>query len=177
MNFFEYYYKSVVKYDLINKFNYINTKQLPEIKKIVLYFSFKKVNINVLISALLALQLLSMKNGKVLKAKNFNTSLKIRKGQPIGCKVLLMKNHMYFFLYKLLTDIKNLEPNCTSKTATLSFTIGNLMQFTELQQNYKVFKDLLKLNISCVTTAKTFNEFIFLIKSFKINIKKLSLQM
>jgi ribosomal protein L5 len=31
--------------------------------------------------------------------------LKIKKGNPVGCKVILKKHTMYFFYFKLITSI------------------------------------------------------------------------
>lgn len=97
MKFLKNYNENIVKYDLINKFEYTTINNLPKIKKIILSFNFKKFDFKLLISALIALEIISLQKCSLLKAKKFNISLKIRKGNPIGCKVILRKNNMRFF--------------------------------------------------------------------------------
>ena len=57
MNILEYYYEKVIKYDLLNKFFYIQSKDLPKLTKIVLNFGCKSFEIKKLASSLLALKL------------------------------------------------------------------------------------------------------------------------
>lgn len=177
MNFLKHYYEQIVTYDLLNKFQYQNIKQLPKLQKIILYFTFKKFNINDLISALMLLEFISFKKSIILKSNKFNAVLKIKKGTPIGCKVILTKRFMYLFLTKLIMNIfPNLKEllifNVNNKNfKTLSFKIENVMIFKELEQNYKFFKNLSNLHIVLITNSNTFKEFLFLLKSFKIFIQ------
>ena len=46
------------------------------------------------------------------------------------------------------------------------------MVFKEMEDYYKYFKDISKLNISLITTSKNSTEFLFLLKSFKIYFNK-----
>ena len=93
MYLINYYYNNIVKYDLINKFYYKNIKQLPSILKIILNFNFKKQNIKNLMSSLIALELISSQKPIFTKSKISNITLKIRKGQPVGCKITLRKQN------------------------------------------------------------------------------------
>ena len=173
MSFFYSYYSNIIKYDLINKFSYQNVQQLPQIRKIVLHFRFKKININFLVSALMAFQLITSKSGSLIKANKFNTMLKIKKGNPVGCKIILTKTAMYFFFFKFLLQVShklqqiNITPN-TNRNKTLGIKLKNLMVFKEIEQNYKFFKELLNLNILIVTNTTTMVEFVFLLKAFKL---------
>ena len=95
MNSLEYYYKTIIKYDLINKFSYSNIKKIPELKKIVLNFGCKSSEIKELATSLLALELIINTNTPIFltKSKQPNVLLKIRKGAPVGCKVILKKKN------------------------------------------------------------------------------------
>lgn len=177
MHFLENYYNNIIKYDLINKFNYKDIKQIPKLQKIVLYFNFKKFNINNIISCLTLFQLITLKKGTLIKSRKFNAALKIRKGNPIGCKITLKKKTMYFFFYKLLIRIfsnpkhfEGLETKYSNFDA-FSFKIKNVMIFEGLENHFRYFKDLDGLDVFITTNSKTFEEFIFLFKSFKIPIK------
>ena len=98
MQIFKNYYNNVIKYDLINKFYYTNHKQIPQIINIILNFNCKNLNVKNLVSSLVALELITMKKGIVLTSKKSNIVLKIRKGNPIGCKITLKKK-IYEYLF------------------------------------------------------------------------------
>lgn len=105
MFFFDIYFHKVIKYDLVNAFFYQNLVKIPQLKKVILNFGYKKSNIKYLVSSLLALEFISFKKGKITKSKHLNIFLKIKKGNPVGCKLVLKKNVMYFFYLKLITSI------------------------------------------------------------------------
>ena len=94
MFFFEIYLHKIIKYDLINTFSYQNLIDIPKLKKIVLNFGYQTPNFRNIISSLLALEFISFKKGKITKSKNLNIFLKIKKGNPVGCKIVLEKNTM-----------------------------------------------------------------------------------
>ena len=166
------YYNNIVKYDLINKFYYKNVKHLPKVKKIILNFNFKKHNFKNLMSSLLALELIGVQKPIFIKSKTSNITLKIRKGQPVGCKVTLRKHKIYLVIFKLINEFffskRNLEIKKPKNSSFLSFQIKNSLIFPELELNYQVFKQLTKLNITIVCNSTTFSEFKFLLKSYKI---------
>lgn len=91
MHYLEFYYKTVIKYDLINKFNYKNIKELPKLKKIILDFKTKNFKTKTFAATLLALELISLKKCNFTTSKKPNILLKIQKGQPVGGKVILKK--------------------------------------------------------------------------------------
>ena len=91
MNLLENYYKKVIRYDLINKFAYSDLNNIPQLKKIVLNFGCKSFEIKNLAASLAALELITVKQGSITKAKRPNVLLKVRKGQPAGCIVTITK--------------------------------------------------------------------------------------
>jgi len=105
MFFFQTYFHQIIKYDLINTFFYPSLLEIPKLKKIILNFGYRKSNLKYLVSGLLALEFISYKKGKITKSKHLNVFLKIKKGNPVGCKVVLRKSTMHFFYLKLLTSI------------------------------------------------------------------------
>ena len=172
MSFLNKYYKTVVKYDLINKFSYKTINKLPHIRFVTLSFNFIKFDIKLLISALAALEFITLNKGILTKSKVSNVSLKIRKGQPIGCKITLRKHKMNEFLFKILNKIiinKTFKKNTSNNNNNNIFSIKlkNILMFKELEQNYRFFKNLPNLNITIKTTNCNFKEFSFLITSFK----------
>lgn len=163
------YQNNIVKYDLINTFNYKLITKLPKIEHITLTFKIKTSNYKILNSIMLTLTLLTFQKSKLTQSKVSSISLKIRKGQPVGCKVTLRKNKMNRFIFQLLNKIISNELFKTTKVNNLfSINIQNILIFPELEKNYQFFKDLPGLNINIKTTNCTFNEFAYLIRSYKI---------
>ena len=180
MYFFEHYFQTIVKYDLINKFQYKNIKKLPKLKKIVLNFNCKNADTKQLAVTMTALELISLQKGILTVKKKSNVILKLKKGEPIGCKIILRKTNMYNFLFKILNEIlpkvKNFKKfnlkqnrNKNYKINTFSFKLKNTLNFLELEKNYYLFQNLSFLNITFVTNKMSFCEFIFLFQSFKIS--------
>jgi large subunit ribosomal protein L5 len=175
MNLLENYFKKVIKYDLINKFFYDNLNDIPELKKIILNFGCKSFEIKNIAAAILSLELITTQRASITKSKRANILLKIRKGYPVGCIVILTNTKMYQFLFKLLTEIfPNLKDfkgiNVSQKLGqkSFSFTLVNLINFKELEKQFYLFTNLPQLNIVFVTNTKTRKELIYLLKSFKL---------
>lgn len=175
MHFFEHYYENIIRYDLLNKFAYKNIQQLPKLKKIVLSFKCRNSDSNQLISSLVALELITSQKPIIIKSKISNISFKIRKGNPVGCKLVLRKTSMYIFFarfllqllpnYKILKNISS--QNFKSIKKSFSFEINKILFFPELENQYQFFNRLGNLQIIIVTNSKTYKELIFLLKSFK----------
>ena len=172
------YYQSIIQYDLINKFQYKNLQNLPKLQKIVLNFGYKNPNFKNLASALLFLELITTKRGIITTANGPHILLKIKKGNPVGCKVILKKTLMYFFFTRLLIDIfpqikefKNFSLQKKNRQSnTFSYQLKNTFIFLEMERNYNLFNILSNLNITIVTNTKTQNELLFLLNSFKLPI-------
>lgn len=178
MHFLEYYYKNIIKYDLTNKFFYKNINELPEIKKIILNFGSKNTKIKTFAATLLALELITTKKGIITKTKKPNLFLKIQKGKPAGCKIILKKKNMYNFLTKILVEITpNIKNFLILKTKNknynnFSFNLDNKrLVFSELKEHYHLSKTLSYLNITIVTNSKTQKELFFLLRSFNLPLK------
>ena len=176
MYILEHYYEYIIKQDLLNKFNYLNVKNVPNLKKIILNFGCSNHRIKNIAPAVLMLELLSNKLSKLTKTKKSNVLLKIKRGTPVGCCLVLKKTKMYIFLFKLLIDIlpelKNFkgapitsnEKNCNS----FSLYIKDLALLKEFSMHFHFFSKLPPLSITLVTNAKTKTELKYLLLAFKI---------
>ena len=102
MSCLEAYNSKIIKYDLVNTFVYQNLTQMPRLEKMILNFGYPKSKLKNLISGLLALEFLSAKKGQITKSRHLNIFLKIKKGNPVGCKLVLTKSIMNFFYLKLI---------------------------------------------------------------------------
>lgn len=174
MNFLEIFYIKTLRYDLINKFSYNTIKKLPKIKKIVLNFGCKATEIKYISESLLALELITDQKGLITINKRPNMILKLRKGNPTGCKVTLNKFKMFNFfnvtLINVFPKIKNFNGFSLKqkiKKNTFSYKIHNTSVFTELEKHYFLFNNLPKLDITIITNSNSKKEFVFLLKSMK----------
>lgn len=173
-NIFKNYYKKIIQRDFINKFSYIYVNQIPQLKKIILNLGCKNSNIKIIASALFSLELIATKPGFIVKSKRSNILLKIRKGTPIGCAVVLEKKQMYEFVFRLLSEVfpslKSVSGfNSISNDKTnFSFTLKDLVNFKELEKQFYLFIKLPPLNITLITNAKSRKELLYLLHSFKL---------
>lgn len=173
MHFLEKFYNKTIKYDFINKFVYNKTKVLPKFKKIILNFGCKNTDIKQFASSLLVLELIANKKGTLTKTKFSNILLKIRKGNPTGCKVIIYNYKLFNFFSKILIEIlPNIENfsgfHITKKLKknTFSYELHETFRFYEIQNHFYLFNNLSKLAITFVTNSTTKKELIFLFKSF-----------
>ena len=175
MNILENYYKKVIRHDLINKFFYNHIEEIPQLKKIILNFGCKSFEIKNIAASLLSLELITVQQGVLTKSRRANILLKIRKGNPVGCTVVLRQNKMYNFLLKLLIDVfpnlrdfKGIPVAKKLSNTSFSFTLKDLISFKELEKQFYLFSNLPPLNITFVTNTKTRKELIYLLNSFKL---------
>jgi large subunit ribosomal protein L5 len=179
MHFLEHFYIKTLKYDLANKFLYKSTKKIPKLKKIILNFGCKTSDIKHLASSLLALELITNQKGTMTTTKHSNILLKIRKGNPTGCKITLRKNKMLDYLSKILIEIfprlKSFEGfkfNRKIKKNYFSYELHDTFNFTELEEHYYLFNNLAKLDVTLVTNTETKKELLFVLKSLQFPLKK-----
>lgn len=181
MTGFIYYYKTVVIPDLINKFNYKTYNQIPHIKKMTLNIGWKQPEIKNLLLSLLAIELITSQKAVATGIKNFNLSVKVKKGLPTGCKVTLRSTKIYEFILRLINEIfpkiskhnnltfkNNIQ---SSNLKSITFSLIEMLNFTELETNYFYFKNIAKLDVTIILKAKQLNEVYFLLKSLKFPLK------
>jgi large subunit ribosomal protein L5 len=177
MQILKNYYNNIIKYDLINKFYYKNHKQIPKIVSIILSFNCKNLNTKNLISSLIALELISTKKGVILTSNKSNISLKIRKGNPTGCKVTLKKIEMHIFFFRLITEVfpniklfKGFKNYSNYSSNSFLFKINKTLFVSDLEKHYLFFKDLPNLEINIITSSIYIFELTFILQSYKFPI-------
>jgi len=89
---------------LMQKFSYKNVMQVPKIEKVVVNIGLGEAiaNSKALDAAVNDLAAITGQKPIVTRAKKSIAGFKLREGMPIGCKVTLRGERMYFFLDKLL---------------------------------------------------------------------------
>lgn len=102
MSVLYYYYKNIVRQDLLTKHNYNNFAEIPKIRKICLNFQVTQSSLRQLLPLMSALTLTSFQKPSFIKSNQVNLVLKLKKGCPIGCKVNVRGQKMYDFLERIL---------------------------------------------------------------------------
>jgi large subunit ribosomal protein L5 len=179
MNSLNQLFKKNLKYNLLNRFHYRKTKHFPKLEKIVLNFGLKTTETKQLINSLLVLELITKQKATLTVTKYSNILLKIRKGNPIGCKVTLRKNSALNFLDKMSDEIfpkfKNTKQffkiSKKIKKNNFSYNLHEIFNFQELENKFYLFTNLPKLDITLITNSKIKEELIFLLRTVQIPIK------
>lgn len=169
------HYDSVVKSHLIKTFNYKNPMMAPKLEKIVLNMGVGEAvrDRKSLDVALIELTAISGQKAVATKAKNSIAGFKLREEMNIGCKVTLRKARMYEFLDRLVNvamprirDFRGLSLKSFDKFGNYAMGIREHIIFPEI--NYDKVEEIRGLDIVIVTTAKTNQEALELLKGFNM---------
>lgn len=160
----EHYETTVVK-ELMKQFEYSSIMEVPKIEKIVLNMGVGDAvfNAKVLDDAVEELKLIAGQQPVITKAKKSISNFKLREGMPIGTKVTLRGERMYYFLDKLVSialprvrDFRGISSNAFDGRGNYTVGIKEQIIFPEISLD-KV-KKVRGLDIVIVTTAKTDQE-------------------
>ncbi|HAX02284.1 MAG: 50S ribosomal protein L5 [Tenericutes bacterium GWC2_34_14] len=158
-------YSNVVKPELIKAFNYTSVMQVPKIEKIVVNMGVGDAVFNpkVLDDAVEELRAITGQKPLVTKAKNSISNFKLREGMPIGAKVTLRGDRMWFFLDKLVNialprvrDFRGISAN--SFDGRGNYTVGIKEQIIFPEISLDKVKKVRGMDIVIVTTAKSDQE-------------------
>jgi large subunit ribosomal protein L5 len=105
MSFFYYYYYNILKREFLTKYIYKNVYQLPKINKIVLCLNFSQTSLKGLLPLLSALTLVSFQKPYLVTSNRPIILLRVKSGLPVGCKVDLRGQQLFFFFEKLIFSI------------------------------------------------------------------------
>ncbi len=163
---------------LMKEFGYKSVMQAPKLEKIVLNQGLgiavadKKI-IEVAINEMTAIT--GQKAVQTVSKKDIS-NFKLRKKMPIGVRVTLRGDRMYEFLERLIRvalprvrDFKGIENKLDGRG---NYTLGIQEQIIFPEINIDNISRLLGMNITFVTTAKTDEEGIALLKEFGLPFKK-----
>lgn len=150
---------------MMEKFEYDNIMQVPELEKLVVNMGIGDAanDADLLDQAVESLQTITGQDPVITRAKKSVSNFKIRKGMPIGCKVTLRDEQMYEFLYKLVNvalprvrDFRGLSANSFDGRGNYSLGIDNYTVFPEI--NVEEVSTILGMDITIVTSAETDEE-------------------
>jgi large subunit ribosomal protein L5 len=172
-------YQNVVTPELIKAFNYSSIMQVPRIDKIVVNMGVGDAVFNpkVLDDAVAELELLTGQKPVTTKAKNSISNFKLREGMPIGAKVTLRGDRMYYFLEKLIAvalprvrDFRGISAN--SFDGRGNYTVGVKEQIIFPEISLDKVKKVRGMDIVIVTTANTDQEARELLRGLGMPFKK-----
>ena len=163
-NFKELYNKEIVP-KLMKEYNYTTVMAVPKLEKIV-------VNMGVgdgskdekfITAAVKDLEKITGQKPVVTKARKSIAGFKVREGQPIGVKVTLRGENMYYFFEKLVRiglprvrDFRGVSPHSFDGKGNYTIGIKEQLIFPEID-----YDDVVKvrgMDIIFVTTAKSNEE-------------------
>ncbi len=166
----EKYEKEVVP-AMISEFGYKSLMAVPRLKKVVLNMGLGEAiyNIKVLDKSAEEMALIAGQKPVITKARKSIAGFKLREGMPIGCMVTLRRERMFDFLDKLFNialprvrDFRGLSQKVFDGKANCSIGIKEQIIFPEI--DYDKIDKIQGLNISIVTSAKSDEEGLFLMK-------------
>ncbi|ULO08103.1 50S ribosomal protein L5 [Paenibacillus sp. 19GGS1-52] len=150
---------------LMQKFNYTTVMQVPKIEKIVINMGVGDAvqNSKVIDSALSDMQLIAGQKPVITKAKKSIAGFKLRENMPIGVKVTLRGERMYYFLDKLINvtlprvrDFRGISANSFDGRGNYTLGLKEQLIFPEIE--YDKVDKVRGMDIVIVTTAKTDEE-------------------
>jgi large subunit ribosomal protein L5 len=172
------FYRDKVVPDLMKKFGYKTTMQVPRVTKITLNMGVSEAvaDKKVMDNAVGDLTKISGQKPVVTKSRKAIANFKIREGVPIGCMVTLRGVRMYEFLDRFVTialprvrDFRGISSRAFDGRGNYNVGVKEQIIFPELE--YDKIDVLRGLNISITTTAKTDDECRALLTAFKFPFK------
>ena len=179
MNRLHAMYKEQIVPSLIKEFNYKNVMETPKLEKIVINMGVGDgaANSKMLEAAVADLEIITGQKPVITKAKKAIAGFKIREGQGIGCKVTLRGDNMYNFLDKLISitlprvrDFRGISPKSFDGRGNYTLGLNEQLIFSEIEYDNVV--KVRGMDIVFVTTAKTNEEALALLKGFGMPFKK-----
>ncbi|WP_185903662.1 50S ribosomal protein L5 [Hathewaya massiliensis] len=160
----EKYNKEVVP-ALMEKFGYKNIMEVPKLEKVVINMGVgeAKENSKSLDSAITDLELITGQKPITTRAKKSVANFKLRENMPIGCKVTLRKQKMFYFMDKLINialprvrDFRGVSAKSFDGRGNYALGIKEQLIFPEIE--YDKIDKLRGMDVIVVTTAKTDEE-------------------
>ena len=178
MNRLKKKYDTEIVPSLKEKYNYKNVMEVPKLEKIVVNIGCGDATSNskLLEAAMNDLAIITGQKPVATKAKKSIAGFKLREGQAIGCKVTLRGNNMYNFLDKLISitlprvrDFRGISNKAFDGRGNYTLGLTEQLIFAEIE-----YDDVVKvrgMDIVFVTTAKTNEEALDLLKGFGMPFK------
>jgi large subunit ribosomal protein L5 len=172
------HYQKIVVPELMKKFGYKTTMQVPRIEKITLNMGVGEAvaDKKVMEHAVGDLEKIAGQKPVVTKSRKAIANFKIRKDYPVGCMVTLRHARMYEFLERLVSiaiprirDFRGVSGRAFDGRGNYSLGVKEQIIFPEIE--YDKIDTLRGMNITITTTAKSDDEAKALLGGFKFPFK------
>jgi large subunit ribosomal protein L5 len=172
------YYKETVVPSLKKDLGYSNIHQVPNITKITLNTGFNaSIDKNGIAEALKDMSNIAGQQAVPTKARLSISNFKLREGMTIGAKVTLRGENMWNFLYRLiavsLPNIRDFRGVPTRFDGNGNYTLGvkdhSIFPEINIESNSR---GTIGMDLTIVTTAKTDEEGLALLKALGIPFRK-----
>ena len=176
-NFKEKYNKEIIP-ELMKEFKYTSVMQVPKLEKIIVNIGAGEGSKDekFITAAVNDLTQITGQKPVVTKARKSIAGFKIREGQPVGVKVTLRGENMYYFFEKLVKvglprvrDFRGVSAHSFDGHGNYTLGIKEQLIFPEIE-----YDDVVKvrgMDIVFVTTAKSNEEAKSLLKGFGMPFK------
>ena len=158
-------YNNQVAPAMMEKFGYKNIMEIPKLDKIVINMGVgnAKENPKGLEKAIEEMEMISGQKPVITRARKSVANFKLREGMPIGAKVTLRSDKMYYFLDKLVSvtlprvrDFRGVNPNAFDGRGNYALGVKEQIIFPEIE--YDKIDQVRGMDVIFVTTAKTDEE-------------------
>lgn len=158
-------YQSEIVDAMIKKFGYKNIMEVPKLDKIVVNMGVgeAKENAKLLEAAIKDMETITGQKAVPTRAKNSIANFKLREGMPIGAKVTLRADKMFYFMDKLVSvslprvrDFRGVNANAFDGRGNYALGVKEQLIFPEIE--YDKVDKVRGMDIIFVTTAKTDEE-------------------
>lgn len=173
----EIYQKQIIP-QLTEQFKYSNVMQIPKLQKIVLSRGIGQAvqDKKLLEQAAQEFSLISGQKSVITKSRSDISNFKLRKGNPIGCKVTLRRDRMYEFLDRFISialprtrDFRGIALRGFDGRGNYTLGVKEQIIFPEIDVD-KIYK-IAGMDITFVTSAPTDEEALALLKAFGMPFK------
>jgi len=150
---------------LLKKYNYKSVMQVPRIEKVVINMGVGEAvqNSKVLDSAVADLEKITGQKPVITRAKKSIAGFKLREGMPIGVKVTLRGERMFYFVDKLFNislprvrDFRGVSNKAFDGRGNYTLGLKEQLVFPEIE--YDQVDKVRGMDIVFVTTANTDEE-------------------
>ncbi len=164
---------------LRQEMGYRNDMEVPRLEKIVINMGvgMGAHDPKAIDAAMTDMAIITGQKAKLCRAKKSIAGFKLREGMSVGCKVTMRGNRMYEFFDRLMSlaiprvrDFRGLSPTSFDGRGNYSFGLDEQLVFPEI--DYDKIDKIRGMDIAIVTTARTDEEALALLKKFGMPFKE-----
>jgi large subunit ribosomal protein L5 len=172
-------YQDRVAPELVREFRYTNAMEVPRVEKIVVNIGLGEAiqNARAIDAAVADVKTMTGQAPIVIRARKSVAAFKLRAGMPIGVKVTLRSDRMWYFLDKLVNvalprirDFRGVDPKAFDGHGNYTLGLREQLVFPEI--DYDKIDKLRGLEVCIVTSARTDDEGRALLTHFGMPFRK-----